>query len=221
MPAGFHHHRRLRGFTLIEILIVLSISVGLVMLMAILYRSTGQTMHSLRGIGKEWNLQHQLRQQLDHLMLDTNMGLVGLQGRQDTLYLTTWYSRQAGMAGKPVLALYRYNAARHSIDYAEWPLPPWWDAASALHSGLLPDLAQLANRLAPTGSEGDTSTLVSGIVAFHLRYHPAQLNNPDTRTWEDRWQPAQAELPTLVSIEIERNDAPFNLIAETRSVAGG
>ena len=191
------------------------------MLMASLYRSTGQTMHSLRGIGKEWNLQHQLRQQLDHIMLNSTMGFVGLQGRQDTLFLTTWYSRQAGMAGKPVLARYRYNAGRHSVDYAEWPLPPWWSSAAAPHGGLVPDLAQLAIALAPVGSEEDTGALVSGILAFRLRYHPAQLNNPDIHAWEDRWQPAQGELPTLVSIEIERSDAPFNLIAETRSVAGG
>lgn len=213
--------RRPRGFTLIEILVVLSISVGLVLLMASLYRSAGMTMHSLRGISKEWNLQQQLRQQLDHLMLDPGMGLVGLQGRQDTLYLTTWYSRQAGMSGKPVLALYRYNAERRSIDYAEWPLPPWWDASAAPHRGLVPDLAQLANRLAPNGIDSGASTLVGGIVAFRLRYHPASLNTPDTRAWDDRWQPAQAQLPSLVAIEIERADAPFHLVVETRAVTGG
>jgi prepilin-type N-terminal cleavage/methylation domain-containing protein len=220
MPGHLNRRHR-HGFTLIEILIVLSISAGLVMLMASLYRSAGQTMHSLRGISKEWNLQHQLRQQLDHLLLIPERGLVGLQGRQDTLYLTTWYSRQSGMAGKPVLARYRYNPERRSIDYAEWSLPPWWDAASAPQSGLLPDLTQLANRLTPAGTESNNNALVSSIVAFRLRYNPAQLNNPDTRTWEDRWQPVQTELPTLLSIDIERSDTTFNLIAETRSVTGG
>jgi prepilin-type N-terminal cleavage/methylation domain-containing protein len=213
--------RRTRGFTLVEILVVLAISAGLVLLMASLYRTAGKTLQSLRGISKEWNLQHQLREQLGHLMLDNTNGLVGLQGRQDTLYLTTWYSRQAGMSGKPVLAMYRHNPEKRSIDYAEWTLPPWWDNRSNLQSGLLPDLTQLANSLAPAGIERDSLTLASGIVGFRLRYFDTKNLTPNIQSWEDRWQPAAAGPPSLVSIEMERSDTTFSLIAETRAVSGG
>lgn len=214
------NRQRAGGFTLVEILVVVTISVGLVVLMAALYRSAGKTLHSLRGINKEWNLQHQLRQQLDRLLVQPELGLVGLQGRQDTLFLTTWYSRSAAMAGKPVLAVYRYNPIKRSIDYDEWPLPPWWDG-QALRGTLVPDLSQLASRLAPVNTEQESVVLASGISAFRFRYYSPELSNPDVRTWPENWQPTQATLPSLVAIEIERTDTSFNLIAETHVLAGG
>ncbi len=213
------NRQRSGGFTLVEILVVVTISAGLVMLMAALYRSAGKTLHSLRGINKEWNLQHQLRQQLDRLLVQPELGLVGLQGRRDTLFLTTWYSRKAAMAGKPVLAVYRYNPIKRTIDYDEWPLPPWWEG-QAPRGTLVPDLAQLVSRLAPVDAEQESATLASGIVAFRLRYYSPEVANPDVRAWPENWQPTEPTLPSLVSIEIERADTSFDLIAKTYVLAG-
>jgi prepilin-type N-terminal cleavage/methylation domain-containing protein len=127
--------RRPQGFTLVETLVVLVISVGLVALMATLLRSVGQAAKVLRTDNSGLMLQLVMREQLLHgvgLAAPGNtptgpqVALPWVGGDDNELYFLTWRSRDQGTGGKPVLAHYQCDRAQRALIYREQALPAWW-----------------------------------------------------------------------------------------------
>ena len=126
---------RPQGFTLVEILVVLVISVGLVALMATLYRSVGQAAKALRTDNSGLMLQLVMREQLlngfgfaipGSTPASSQVAVPWISGSAHELYFLTWRSRSRGTLGKPVLAHYRCDPDERILAYRERELPAWW-----------------------------------------------------------------------------------------------
>jgi prepilin-type N-terminal cleavage/methylation domain-containing protein len=191
------------GFTLIETLVVLVISVGLVTLMTTLYRSVGMAAIALAGNDKEWLFQDQLRRQLRHGFAPQGKISQPISGKAGQLLLLTWSGRQNGLAGKPVLAEYRYRPAARELAYRELDLPAWWSDMSA---GAL-QLDRLATELNGMREQ----SLLTGIDGFSFSYHS---NGRVAPAWND---PVDAGGPTpLVEVRFDRGVQPVKLLFRLR-----
>lgn len=198
---------RYKGFTLIEIMVVLVISVGLVALMAGLYRAVGQSALALRSGQQEWLLQRQLRDQLPRLFGVTPSPLPPIYGRSTELYLTSWQSRAASGEGKPVIAYYRYDERERALYYYEQPLPPWWADAASMYN---PD------RLRSELRNSEPYKLVTGIDTLEMFYLPTDA--PDTRPerWLHEWK--QERPPILIQVRFSKAGRNYSIWFETRVI---
>jgi prepilin-type N-terminal cleavage/methylation domain-containing protein len=182
--------RKAPGFTLIETLVVLVISVGLVVLMSLLFRSVGHAALALRGGNPEWAVQARLREQLANGF--TLPGQAWLSGDRRELTFLTWKGRMAGLDGKPVVAQYRFDPTERALTYRELPLPAWWDGTK------FPSLSQLAadlNAAAPV-------KLMGGVDELDLAFVPPDAVDLDARNWQPSWQ--QTPAPKLVVLKFNR-----------------
>jgi prepilin-type N-terminal cleavage/methylation domain-containing protein len=178
--------RPARGFTLIETLVVLTISVGLVALMAALYRAVAQAAVALRGGNPEWALQITLREQLANGVGGPKRTWLG--GDRGELTFLTWKGRAAGFAGPPVVAQYICDAAANEMQYREAALPPWWG------DPLPASLGQLATDLRAQPAV----KLVGNIGECDFAYHAADAPASGQGHW------GQAAAPALVSLRLAR-----------------
>ena len=191
------------GFTLIETLVVLVISVGLVVLMTTLYRSVGMAAIALGGNDKEWLFQDQLRRQLRHGFAPPGKTSQPISGKAGQLLLLTWSGRQNGLAGRPVLAEYRYRPDARELAYRELDLPAWWPDMSA---GAL----QL-DRLATELNGMREHRLLTGVDGFSFSYHS---NGRVASVWND---PVDTGGPTpLVEVRFDRGVQPVKLLFRLR-----
>lgn len=192
------------GFTLIETLVVLVISVGLVILMTSLYRSVGLAAVALGGNDKEWLFQDQLRRQLRHGFTLPGKSARPISGQATRLLLLSWSGRQNGLAGKPVLAEYRYRPDTRTLAYRELDLPAWWSA----------DAVSL-DRLAPELNAAREHTLLAGIDGFSFSY---RANGGAVPEWRDS---IDAGTPTpLIEVRFDRGVQPVKLIFRLRLTDG-
>lgn len=196
-------YRRPRGFTLIEILVVLVISVGLVITMALLFRAVARTTVLLRGSNDEWALQTQLREQLRHVLI--LRGEPPLNGDQKEVTFTTWRSVRDRHNGKPVIAQYRYEASERIVYYRESEMPAWWPAS--------PKTAENRLRL----QKAHETRLATGIDDLRLQFAAAEATDLDLAKLETSWQ--QPEMPRLMQLSFTRAERPYVLYLETRGLA--
>ena len=185
-----------RGFTLIEILVVLTLSLGMVLTVTQLYRATGRTLQSLRGIDREWQLQHSLRSQARALYLVTDTPQLRLYGDDRQLILPTWQSRRTGRDGPPVLARYRYDSSQRSLYYQEIPLPPpWADDPSQLDS----------QSLGQSLDQRHDTLLLNGMEEARFEYLANAEDFSSGRTWMNNWGSEQAQsAPLRARLSFER-----------------
>lgn len=177
------------GFTLIETLVVMVISVGLVILMALLYRSVGQVALSLRGGNPEWAVQTLLRNQLAHGLKLPGQAWVTGDGRE--LTFMTWNSRITGLEGKPVIAQYQFDPAKRTLNYREAPLPAWWGDTPLTLSKLAADLKGVA-----------PITLMGAVGSMDFNFIPADATDLNPTRWQTGWQ--QAVAPKLIMLRFTR-----------------
>lgn len=193
--------QRAPGFTLIETLVVLVISVGLVILMAQLFRSVGQSVLALKGGNPEWTAQSQIREQLNQLFLLPGKPVVG-GGRQE-LYFFTWRSNVTGTDGKPALAYFEYRADDRALYYREKPLPAWWAEA--------PQLSQERS-----GIESLTPTkIMAGVEDMRFYFVPPGAQSVEREGWQDTW-PAGQVPPRLVVATFSRGGRDYTLWFDLR-----
>lgn len=192
------------GFTLIETLVVMVISVGLVILVAALYRSVGQATLSLRGGHPEWAVQTLLRDQL------ANGFHIGespwVSGTAHEITILTWKGRATGLDGKPMVAQYRFESSEGALIYREAPLPAWWNGNA------LPTLQQLAADV----RTATPSKLVGAVESLEIGYVPADATDLDPKQWRASWQ--EAISPKLIVLRFKRI-RDFTLWFDLRSLS--
>ena len=191
------------GFTLIEILVVLVISVGLVITMGLLFRAVAQTTLILRGGNDEWALQSRLREQLRHIL--TLPGEAPLSGAPREVTFTTWKSQRDGHSGKPVIAQYRYAAGERIVYYREVELPAWWPVP--------PKFSELRSRLEQTPQ----TRVAAGIDELRFQFVGAEALDLQTSNLQASWQ--KLEPPQILLLEFTRAARPYSLYLATRALA--
>lgn len=195
--------RRPRGFTLIEILVVLVISVGLVITMALLFRAVARTTVLLRGGNEEWLLQSQLREQLRHVLIVPSEP--PLSGNQKEVMFTTWRSQRDGHRGKPVIAQYRYEASEHTVYYRESEMPAWWPAP--------PKTAEIRRQL----QKARETRLVAAIDDLEFQFLATETGDISVANPETNWQ--KTEIPRVIQLSFTRAERRYNFYFETRGLA--
>lgn len=195
------------GFTLIETLVVLVISVGLVILMTALYRSVGLAAIALGGNDKEWLFQDQLRRQLRHGFAPPGKTARPISGKATQLLLLTWSGRQNGLAGRPVLAEYHYRPTTRDLVYRELDLPAWWSD--------FPANGHRLDRLASELNGVREHKLLTGIDGFGFRYH---ANGRAAIHWDDSVD--VGEPAPLVEVQFERGVQHVKLLFRLRLTGG-
>ncbi len=190
------------GFTLIEILVVLVISVGLVITMALLFRTTAQTALLLRSGNDEWTLQTRLREQLRHLLIIP--GEPPLLGERNELIFLSWLSRKDGFTGKPVIAQYRYIADDRKVYYRESEMPEWWSKP--------PKTSTIRTSLA-TAAE---TRMSSGIDDLDFFYIAAGASDLGVASQVNHWQ--ETDAPRFAVLTFSRAGRLYNLYFEIRGM---
>ena len=100
--------RRERGFSLLELVVVVTISAGLIILLSLLYRNIRFTGEALKSVETDWTAELFMRKQL--LYRDERFDAFGLfQGEPDAVRFVTRFSARYGNAGPPVYVRYRYD----------------------------------------------------------------------------------------------------------------
>ena len=198
---------RQQGFTLIETMVVLAISVGLVALMSGLYRAVGQSALALRSGQQEWMLQRQLREQLPHLFNIEKTPLHPIDGRSTELYLASWQSRGTATEGKPVIAYYHYDRTERALYYHEQPLPPWWANAASMYN---PERLQSDLRSTPPRK------LVTGITELDMLYLPGDAPDTLPEHWQHEWR--KEKPPRLIQLQFIKAGKNYSIWFETRTI---
>lgn len=198
---------RHQGFTLIEIMVVLAISVGLVALMAGLYRTVAQSALALRSGQQEWLLQRQLREQLPRLFNANNSPLHSINGHSTELYLASWQSRATFNEGKPVVAYYRYDKKDRTLYYYELPLSPWWGNAASMYN---------PERLQSDLRNSEPYKLVTGITELEMLYLPADAADTRPERWLHEWKYEQ--LPRLIQLRFNKAGKSYSIWLEARPI---
>lgn len=170
-----------RGFTLIETLVVMAISVGLVVLMAGLFRMVGHATLALKGGNPEWAVQTLLRGQLAQGFQLPNQAWT--VGTAHELTFLTWRSRVTGLDGKPVIAQYRFDPDRRVLSYREATLPAWWSDTP------LPTVSELGADLGTV----TPVTLMGAVESLDFNFIPTNSTNLEPAQWRSSWQ--QTVLP--------------------------
>lgn len=199
-----------KGFTLIETLVVMAISVMLVMLMTGLFRTVGSALIAMGGDEEEWRLQTLLRDQLrnGHVTKDRGDFLVG---ERDEIILTTWKGRRFGFDGPPVIARYRYNAQNRSIDYQEVPLPDWWSPQPRAQ-----DLRQLSYLL---DQDQSAAHLVRAVDSVEFSYYSGRSDSAPAPSAVTHWLEPAA--PTAIVVRFSRAQQLNEYWLEPRAIRAG
>lgn len=180
------------GFTLIEVLVTLVISTGIVLLVTRVWQSVNQAGIILASQGAEWNAERFLRKQL--LLALTEPAAARLfDGRADELMFVTRVSAVAGGEGPPVIAYYRYDAASRSLTYQERVAPPFWTSRSD------EDLRPARFRGEFSDRRSSAVTLFAGLDEARFGYHSVNA----LERWGDAWQ-GRPIAPRLLRVELVR-----------------
>ncbi len=127
---------RVHGFTLLELLVVVLISVALIVFLSSLYRTVGRTVVMLDNIEDEWRTEQFMRRQylLAHrASVDFDL----FEGTRDSLSFVSYKSARHGEHGPPMLVRYRFAPEEARLVYQERSLPAWWQRSSSLNFSAL------------------------------------------------------------------------------------
>jgi len=188
------------GFTLLELLVVVLISVALIAFLSSLYRTVGRTVVVLDNIEDEWRTEQFMRRQY-LLAHQASVDFDLFEGTRDSLSFVSYKSARHGEHGPPVLVRYQFAPEEARLVYRERPLPPWWQGSRSLNfSSLL---------TAQDGWWEETALRQVGSVGF--RYLVPGI---DSDPWREDWNNRKA-LPQLVRVRIERARESRDVVMET------
>lgn len=116
--------RRLHGFTLLELIVALTLSTLVVVLAVSLYATVQRAGNGIVNAQRDWVALQFLRTQLAHQDRTLNKTFSLVRMERDRLAFITRKSAQFGLGGPPVLAIYRLDSG--AMLYREIALPGWW-----------------------------------------------------------------------------------------------
>lgn len=193
---------RALGFTLIEVLVTLVISTGIVLLVTRVWQSVNQGGIVLRSHGVDWNAERFIRKQM--LMAHTEPAATRLfEGRADELMFVTRVSAANGGEGPPVIAYYRYDPSSRSLTYQERIAPPLWTSL------LDEDLRPARFRTGFAEQRSSAVTLFAGLDEARFGYHSISAFDRWGETWQDR-----PIAPRLLRIELVRAGQDKSIVME-------
>ncbi len=190
----------LAGFTLVEVLVTLAISTGIVLLVTRVWQSVNQAGVILSSQGADWNAERFLRKQLLLALTEPNAARL-FEGGEDELMFVTRMSAAAGGEGAPVLAYYRYDAASRSLTYQERVAPPLWESAGELRP------ARYRNDF--SAERARAATLFAGLDVARFAYHSVDARE----TWRDAWRDRPVA-PRLLRLELVRAGQEKKIVME-------
>jgi len=188
------------GFTLLELLIVITISAALVILLGQLYRLVGKTSFSLFSANDDWVFEQFLRKQL--WFSDQRFFKLGLRKYQaQEIIFASRLSARYGQDGPPVLVRYRYEPSSNALLYTEVTIPPWW--AEQYKSLSLYSLFH-------GRQERFQETALSHLDNFSFSFF-------DGQQWHDKWLIDTAP-PNLIKLRFQRTGDTQEMLLETRAL---
>ena len=200
-------HRRSAGFTILELLVALTLAAAVVALAVTLKQTVLRAGVSLEAGHRDWATEQFLRSQLwaADEALNKEFGLVVSERSQ--LSFVTRKSAQYGNTGVPVLATYRIVAGAQTLEYYEIRLPPWWRASAA-------ELKWLVS--APDGGERPEtwrSTVFSDIDIATFSFWDSSR-----QSWVENWTDT-TRLPRLLRLEARRFGGEVDMILESEALS--
>lgn len=190
-----------RGFTLVEVLVVVSVSAGLILALTLLYRTTGRAATALQTNQADWNAEQFVRAQA-RAIAPQKPALELFAGRRDELMFVTFRSAAAGHDGPPVFVRYRYDPEKSRLTYQERRVPPWWH-------GTEPYVPSLLVREFDDGKPEPVG-LFQGIEDFAFSYRGPGRD----AQWQERWDD-RGRLPSLVRLQFRRAGRAGEILLET------
>ena len=195
------------GFTLLEVVIALTIAVGTIALGVTLYQTVGRATQGARNAEHDWVTEQFLRRQAEAAdpALAARFALVRQQG--ESFAFVTRRSARFGEDGPPVLALWRYDPPTASLRYREAALPAWWPEDRPT---LVVDYAELADA---TDREVWEGRIFSDIARLQFSYW-----NERQQTWNTE-DSDHTVLAPIVRLTIARADGEKVYAFETRGAS--
>ena len=193
-----------RGFTLLELLISMSIAMTLILLSSELYQAVNrfgnQRLNTLRDFGAE----QFVRNQYEFADSALNERLQAVIIRRDELSFISRRSAQWGLEQRPVLVTYKFNAATNTIAYTEQGLGAWWGRSEEVMR------AELENLRYNTVSDSYKNTIFTNVEEFKMQFWDSVK-----RRWINEWSERKS-IPPIARLTIKQ-------LNETREIvlAGG
>ena len=200
-------HRGAAGFTLLELLVALTLAAAVVVLAVTLKQTVLRAGMSLEAGHRDWAAEQFLRAQLRATdeALNRTFGLVVAQSGQ--LSFVTRKSAQYGNMDVPVLATYHISPSGRALDYYEIRLPPWWRANERELKWLL------SARDRAEGPGTWRSTVLADIDTAKFYFWDSFR-----QTWVENWT-VTTRLPRLLRLKARRFGAEMDMILETEALS--
>ena len=120
-----------RGFTLIEMILALTLGMALVILASGVYSNLQRIATRSLDMQNDWLTQNFIRQQIEAADMELNRKFKAIVAEPDSFSFISRYSAQFGQQHRPVFVTYRYDASAKTLWYREITIPPEWMKADA------------------------------------------------------------------------------------------
>lgn len=190
------------GFTLLEILVVMTIASGLVLMGVAMLNGVTQAAQNRHNGQRDWITELYLRQQMNEL--DPKLTSTFSLGRMEseTFRFVSRRSAQFGEYGPPALVEWHFAPNQHELRYRETIFPPWWDRDAS--RDITEDLLELTGQY-----DHWDGVLFADLSAARFQYW-----SPEQKTWTDSI-PDRSQTSRLVRLELEQRGGRRTLIFET------
>jgi prepilin-type N-terminal cleavage/methylation domain-containing protein len=190
---------RSRGFTLLEMLVVVLLSLVLIGLLTTLYQMVGRTLITLQSHESSWIAEQFLRRQylaVHPATVDEDL----FAGGPTSMSFVSRKSARYGEHGPPVWVRYRYVPAEGRLEYREHDLLPWWETEGA---NPFPERPSWDKRV------WWEDTIFAGVQSAEFSYFSPDAQQVQWQ-WLTQWH-RTAAIPQLVRIQ-------FSVAGERRMV---
>lgn len=184
-------YRFRNGFTLVELMVALLISTGIVIALTRIYQTVAGAAVIVRSQSSDWSFEQFLRKQGLHALpfLGKDKPFVG---EIDQCMFLTRYGAASASDGPPTVVHYRYDRYQRAVLYQEIRARPWWDEEMKPETGK--DWLQRMQ-----GAPEKPRVALRGLDEAEFFYY----QNDPRQPWINRW-PTDAPQPSLVKLRYRR-----------------